>query len=119
VHYGRPRLFRAPDSDTALLLGDYLYAHGLVRIAALDHPGAVADLAELISLCAHLRAQGADGDGAGWAATAALTGEGALSEARVALRTTGDLEPLLDLARRAVDEVVLERALEAHAARVR
>ena len=34
VHYGRSRLFAPPDDDTALLLGDYLYAHGLVRIAA-------------------------------------------------------------------------------------
>ena len=34
VHYGRPRLFAPADADTALLLGDYLYAHGLVRIAA-------------------------------------------------------------------------------------
>ena len=34
VHYGSPRLFAAPDADTALLLGDYLYAHGLVRIAS-------------------------------------------------------------------------------------
>ena len=35
VHFGRPRLFAPPDADTALLLGDYLYAHGLVRIASL------------------------------------------------------------------------------------
>ena len=34
VHYGSPRLFAPPDADTALLLGDYLYAHGLVRIAS-------------------------------------------------------------------------------------
>ena len=34
VHYGRPRLFDAPDRNEAVLLGDYLYAHGLVRIAA-------------------------------------------------------------------------------------
>ena len=33
LHYGRPRLFAPVDADTALLLGDYLYAHGLVRIA--------------------------------------------------------------------------------------
>ena len=31
LHYGRPRLFAPPDRDTSLLLGDYLYAHGLVR----------------------------------------------------------------------------------------
>ena len=34
VHYGEPRLFAPPDDDTALLLGDYLYAHGVVRVAA-------------------------------------------------------------------------------------
>jgi len=33
VHYGSPRLFAPVDQDTALLLGDYLYAHGLVRVA--------------------------------------------------------------------------------------
>ena len=32
LHYGLPRLFAPEDQDTALLLGDYLYAHGLVRI---------------------------------------------------------------------------------------
>src|ERR671919_1095036 len=54
VHYGRPRLFAPGDGDAALLLGDYLYAHGLVRIAALGNVAAVADLADLISLCAQL-----------------------------------------------------------------
>jgi len=68
VHYGRPRLFEPPDADAALLLGDYLYAHGLVRIAASGDVAAVADLAELISLCAQARADGtlvpeADPDG--------------------------------------------------------
>src|SRR5438067_6045520 len=61
LHYGRPRLFAPADSDTALLLGDYLYAHGLVRVAAVDGVAAVSDLAELISLCAQLRA-GGEGD---------------------------------------------------------
>ena len=70
AHYGRPRLFAARDADTALLLGDYLYAHGLVRIAELGDVDAVRELAELISLCAHLRAEGAPGDGVAWAATA-------------------------------------------------
>ena len=70
VHYGEPRLFAPPDEDTALLLGDYLYAHGLVRVARTGNAAAVADLAELISLCAQARAEGRDGDGAAWAATA-------------------------------------------------
>jgi hypothetical protein len=66
VHYGRPRLFSPAEGDVALLLGDYLYAHGLVRIAATGDLAAVAVLAELISTCAHLRAEEADGDGEVW-----------------------------------------------------
>jgi hypothetical protein len=68
VHYGRPRLFAPPDDDVALLLGDYLYAHGLVRVAATGDLEAVAALAELISACAALRADGAAGDGDAWLA---------------------------------------------------
>ena len=67
VHYGTPRLFEAPDADDAVLLGDYLYAHGLVRIAEAGGVAAVATMAELISRCAGLRADGADGDGDAWA----------------------------------------------------
>ena len=66
VHYGRPRLFAPADEETALLLGDYLYAHGLVRIAATGELDAVVALAELISTCAHLRAEQAPGDGEAW-----------------------------------------------------
>jgi hypothetical protein len=77
LHYGRPRLFRADDRDTRILLGDYLYAHGLVRIASLGDVEAVGALAELLSLCAHLRAEGLPGDGEAWAATvSALDGRG-------------------------------------------
>ena len=68
LHYGRPRLFAPPDDDVALLLGDYLYAHGLVRIAATGDLDAVAALAELISTCAALRADGKSGDGDAWLA---------------------------------------------------
>ncbi len=70
VHYGRPRLFAPPGDDEAILLGDYLYAHGLVRISATGEVDAVAALAGLISTCAHLRAEGAAGDGEAWAETA-------------------------------------------------
>ncbi len=66
LHYGRPRLFAPPDADVALLLGDYLYAHGLVRIAATGDLDAVAGLAELIATCAALRADGQAGDGDAW-----------------------------------------------------
>jgi hypothetical protein len=66
VHYGRSRLFEPPDADEAVLLGDYLYAHGLVRIADAGGVPAVAAMAELIARCAALRADGADGDGDAW-----------------------------------------------------
>jgi hypothetical protein len=81
LHYGTPRLFSPGDDDTALLLGDYLYAHGLVRIAEAGTVGAVADLAALISLCAQLRADGLPGDGEAWAATAETLGEGPAARA--------------------------------------
>ncbi len=78
VHYGRPRLFEPPDPDAALLLGDYLYAHGLVRVAELGELEAIRLLADLISRCAQLRAEGSPGDGDAWADTAAhLGGNGA------------------------------------------
>ena len=59
MHYGSPRLFDAARRRRAVLLGDYLYAHGLVRIAEAGGVDAVAVLAELISRCAALRADGA------------------------------------------------------------
>jgi len=117
VHYGRPRLFAPPNPDTALLLGDYLYAHGLVRIAASGDVAAVADLAELISLCAQGRADERDGDGdaAAWAATAALLGAGGLEAGRDALRLNGTAGPLQHIARAAVGDDAVAHALAAHA----
>ena len=90
VHYGLPRVFVTPDPDTALLLGDYLYAHGLVRVAATREVDAVAELAELISLCARLRAEGAAGDGDAWlhAAIALGTADDALAARALAAHTT-------------------------------
>lgn len=118
LHYGRPRLFAPRDGDDGLLLGDYLYAHGLVRIAGLREVASVADLAELISLCAQLRAEAAPGDGVAWAATAALLGRGVLGGARDALRLRGDPAPLLGLAEAAVSRRAVDRALAAHRVRV-
>jgi hypothetical protein len=81
LHYGKPRLFGPDDRDTRILLGDYLYAHGLVRVASLGDVEAVGALAELLSLCAHLRAEGLPGDGEAWAATvASLNGGGEASD---------------------------------------
>jgi len=126
VHYGRPRLFAPADDDTALLLGDYLYAHGVARISALHEVAAVADLSELISLCSQLRAEeaeeaaslpGAPGDGPLWAATAALLGRGALDDARTALRLHSDPRPLEAAARAAAGDEAVDLALADHARR--
>jgi hypothetical protein len=117
VHYGRSRLFDPADDDTALLLGDYLYAHGLVRIAEARHVEAVADLSELISLCSQLRAEERDGDGPLWAATAALLGRRALEQPFVALRLHADPAPLDAAARAATGDEAVDAALAAHAER--
>jgi hypothetical protein len=74
THYGTPRLFEPPDADEAVLLGDYLYAHGLVRVAEAGGVAAVAVLAELISRCAALRADGSPGDGLAWVDAARALG---------------------------------------------
>jgi hypothetical protein len=117
VHYGRPRLFAPPDRDTALLLGDYLYAHGLVRIAESGDVAAVADLAELIALCAQSRATGRNGggDAGAWAATAALLGAGGLEAGRDDLRVKGSGSELERIARAAVGDAEVARAFAAHA----
>jgi hypothetical protein len=114
VHYGRSRLFAPPDGDTALLLGDYLYAHGVGRISALHDVAAVADLSELISLCSQLRAEDADGDGQLWAATAALLGRGALDDARTALRLHSDTTLLDRIARETAGDEAVDEALVEH-----
>jgi hypothetical protein len=62
LHYGEPRLMAGHDADLALLAGDYLYALGLDRLAALGDTGAVAVLSELIARCAQLHAEGRDAE---------------------------------------------------------
>jgi len=74
VHYGRPRLFDTADPDEGVLLGDYLYAHGLVRIAEAGGVPAVAALAELIARCAAERADGQPDDGLAWVDAARALG---------------------------------------------
>jgi hypothetical protein len=86
VHYGRPRLFAPNGRDERVLLGDYLYAHGLVRIARAGGVEAVATMAELISRCAALRAAGRSGDGDAWVdAARSLGGEPSADEVGAAL----------------------------------
>lgn len=119
LHYGRARLFAPTDDDVALLLGDALLAHGLVRIAGTGSLEAVADLAKLLSLCAQARADGLPGDGPAWAATAALLGRGGLGEARDALRDRRDPARLEALARQVAGGASVDAALAAHERLVR
>jgi len=58
LHYGEPRLLRGHDRDLALLAGDYLYALGIERLAALGDSAAVAVLAGLIAGSAQLHTEG-------------------------------------------------------------
>lgn len=57
LHYGEPRLLAGHDADLALLAGDYLYALGLSRLAALGDEPAVGILSDLIARCAQLHAE--------------------------------------------------------------
>jgi hypothetical protein len=83
----------------------------------------VADLAELLSLCAQLRAQAAPGrpvsDGVVWAATVSLLGgvDIRLTRAREALRDEGAAAPLESLAADVAGGEPLRIALGLHAAR--
>jgi hypothetical protein len=62
LHYAEPRLLAGHDPDLALLAGDYLYALGIERLAALGDAGAIAVLADLISLCAQFHAEGREAE---------------------------------------------------------
>src|SRR5919202_5193168 len=63
LHYGRPRVVAGADGDLALLAGDYLYARGLERLAALQDLLAVRELSDPISLAAQLHAGDEDPTG--------------------------------------------------------
>jgi len=57
LHHSQPRLLTAADPDLALLTGDYLYALGISRLAALTDPPAVVELGDLISIAAQAHAE--------------------------------------------------------------
>ena len=58
LHYDQPRVFGDMDPDLRLLAGDALYALGLARLAATGDLAAVAELGDLISLCAWAESEG-------------------------------------------------------------
>ncbi len=75
LHYGEPRLLAGHDPDLGLLAGDYLYALGIERLAALGDTEAVLVLADLISECARHHAEdGADRVPELWRRSAAAIG---------------------------------------------
>jgi hypothetical protein len=76
-HYGEGRVVRTDDPDLALLAGDRLYALGLARLAQLGDLDAVAELADVISLCAQAHAAGdPERAAAVWEAGARAVGHG-------------------------------------------
>lgn len=62
LHYEDSRVLSGQDEDLALLAGDYLYALGLARLAALGDDRSVVVLADLISSCAQLHAEDRRGE---------------------------------------------------------
>lgn len=52
LHYQTPRLLATSEADLALLAGDQLYALGLARLVGLGDVASVAELADVITLCA-------------------------------------------------------------------
>jgi hypothetical protein len=83
LHYGDPRVLSREDPDLALLMGDRLYALGLAQLVELGDIDAVAELADLISLCATAHAAGdAELAQAAWEAARVAIAQG--SDARLA-----------------------------------
>ncbi|HSJ17574.1 MAG TPA: hypothetical protein VK920_05740 [Solirubrobacterales bacterium] len=94
LHYADPRVVVGADGDLALLAGDYLYARGLERLAALEDLEAVRELSDLISLSAQVHVQD-DGDSVAealWLASAVAVAAGgghAHDGAKAAVREDG------------------------------
>lgn len=107
LHYAAPRLVLGADPDLALLAGDYLYALGLERLAALGDLDAIRALADLISLSAQLDAEGREGAAPLWLAVCAriAAGPGEQHEAAVRALRAGDPSAPTTLWQAAVDAV--------------
>jgi hypothetical protein len=124
LHYAHGRIFDPPDPDLRLLAGDYLYAFGLARLAALGDLEAVDELADLISLCAQVHASSSGGDererwqlaGGAWAIAALAIGAGRWPEAVAAKKRARDegtaaLEHVRDVANTRAEALGLVRDL--------
>ncbi|HEV7938162.1 MAG TPA: hypothetical protein VGP18_09090 [Solirubrobacteraceae bacterium] len=81
LHYNAPRVMRAHEADLGLLAGDRLYALGLARLVRLGDIEGVAELADVITLCALAHGAGAPELAAEvWMAGARAVGWGASPE---------------------------------------
>jgi hypothetical protein len=87
LHYGEPRAFERMEPDLRLLAGDALYALGLERVARAGDIAAIAELADLISLCAWAHSAGRQEAAPDlWRASiAALSGSGPGARATIPL----------------------------------
>jgi hypothetical protein len=118
LHYGSPRILAGQDDDLSLLAGDYLYALGLERLAAMRDSEAVAELSDLISLSAACHSQGAEAAlPALWLAAAVAVGCGggeAHEAAKSALRSgaPGAADELFGVATKTAASAGIEGPLE-------
>ena len=81
LHYNAPRVVHAHEADLGLLAGDRLYALGLARLVGLGDIEGVAELADVITLCALAHGGGQPELAAGiWMAGARAVGWGASPE---------------------------------------
>lgn len=81
LHYRTPRVICEHEADLGLLAGDRLYALGLARLVSLGDVDGVAELADVITLCALAHAGGQPELAAGiWMAGARAVGWGASPE---------------------------------------
>ena len=118
LHYGSPRVLAGQDEDLSLLAGDYLYALGLERLAAMRDSEAVAELSGLISLSAACHGQGSESAlPALWLAAAVAVGcgggeahEAAKSALRSGARSAAD--QLIDAAAKTAASAGVEGPLE-------
>jgi hypothetical protein len=81
LHYHAPRVIREHEADLGLLAGDRLYALGLARLVGLGDIEGVAELADVITLCALAHGGGQPELAAGiWMAGARAVGWGGSPE---------------------------------------
>jgi hypothetical protein len=119
LHYADGRVVRGADADLALLAGDYLYALGLERLAALGDLDAVRELSDLISLCAAAHAERAEAlTPALWLAAAIAIGCGSSDGHEAAKSAARQLRPdasqaLLDEARHSASVTGITQRFEA------